>query len=278
MKETFFREYTSQHAILKYSKATAGSGISYLLEHDYKNVYLSAFGLLPAEVRAQPLRVLEFGCGAGMNLMHLTFLLSQEGLRVDRAIGTDFSPVLIDTARREAKRYVQNGELNKIEFHVAKTESLLTDLMTELKCNQSDLEGSFQFILGVNTIRYCHAANKEMDGVRELFRLLAPGGICVIIDMNNRFPLFRSELKNRFRWKKRLECYIPSLEEYTAPFSKIGFHIIRQGHFCWIPHSAGGFGLGIMKALSPLLNVVAHSRAMRSLVIAAKPVTILTRS
>ena len=40
--DPFFREYTSRDAILKYTKATAGFGISYLLDHDYKQVYLEA--------------------------------------------------------------------------------------------------------------------------------------------------------------------------------------------------------------------------------------------
>ena len=40
--DAFFLEYTSQDAILKYTKATAGFGISYLLDHDYKAVYLDA--------------------------------------------------------------------------------------------------------------------------------------------------------------------------------------------------------------------------------------------
>ena len=34
MDEAFFEEYTSHDAILKYTRATAGYGISYLLDHD----------------------------------------------------------------------------------------------------------------------------------------------------------------------------------------------------------------------------------------------------
>lgn len=34
--DVFFREYTSQDAIAKYTRATAGFGISYLLDHYYK--------------------------------------------------------------------------------------------------------------------------------------------------------------------------------------------------------------------------------------------------
>src|SRR5436190_23151540 len=99
--DAFFREYTSQDAILKYTKATAGFGISYLLDHDYKRVYLEALGRLPQVVRQQGIRLLEFGCGGGMNLVHLTAVLDREGIQVESAIGADFSPVLIEEARRE---------------------------------------------------------------------------------------------------------------------------------------------------------------------------------
>src|SRR5438552_6235369 len=269
--DAFFREYTSQDAILKYTKATAGFGISYLLDHDYKTVYLEALRHLPQHIRQQPIRILEFGCGGGMNLLHLISVLGQEGIQVESAIGTDFSPVLIDAARREAKNYLPDQERRKVEFHVAKNERLMEDLSASLEKAKSKLGNSFHFILGVNTIRYCHRAGKELDCAQAIFDLLMPGGICVVIDMNDRFPLFRSTLKNRFRKHKEEECYLPSLKEYAAPFMKVGFETLRTEHFCWIPHSAGGFMCGLLSRMSPLLNTVANSRAMRSLVVSRRP-------
>ena len=272
--EAFFREYTSRAAIAKYSRATAGCGINYLLDHDYKEVYLKALHLLPAEILQRGIRILEFGCGAGMNLLHLVSLLTEEGINVTGAVGTDFSPVLIETAKREAKTSLAERELRKLEFHVAKNETLIDGLSASIGKGKSDLESSFHFVLGVNTIRYSHAAKTEMDTVRTIFNLLAPGGVCVVIDMNNRFPFFRSELRNRFRWKKTPECYIPSLEEYTAPFVAAGFEVLRSEHFCWVPHSAGKFMTGLFTRLSPALNKIARSRAMRSLVVSRKPVVL----
>jgi len=272
--EAFFREYTSQAAIAKYSRATAGCGISYLLDHDYKEIYLEAVRLLPVEIQQEGLRVLEFGCGAGMNLLHLVSLLTRQGMRVASAVGTDFSPVLIDTARREAKSYLRKNEFSGLEFHIAISESLISDIAASIGKARPNLENSFHFILGVNTIRYCHAAKKEMDNVHEIFNLLAPGGVCVVIDMNNRFPLFRSELRNRIRWKKEPQCYIPSLEEYTEPFVRAGFEVLRSEHFCWIPHSAGELMTGLLTRMSPVLNTIARSRAMRSLVVSRKPKTV----
>jgi len=270
--EVFFEEYTSGHAILKYSKATAGTGISYLLNHDYKDVYLGALEKLP-KVKERGIRMLEFGCGAGMNLIHLVAMLTQEGIKVQKAIGTDYSPVLIDAARRESKSYLHAADQAKLEFHLAKNEALVAGLSASIGQQHGKILGSFDFIIGVNTIRYCHREGRELSCARDIKDLLVPGGMAVIIDMNNRFPAFRSALRNRFRIHKKLECYIPSLEEYLAPFENAGFEIVRKEHFCWIPHSGGVVMSNVFRTLTPVLNAVAKSRAMRSLIVVRRPTT-----
>jgi SAM-dependent methyltransferase len=271
--DAFFEEYTSPDAILKYTRATAGAGINWLLDGQYKNVYLQALGLLPAEMKRGPLRLLEFGCGGGMNLSHLVAVLSRDGFNVASAIGTDFSPVLIRAANKEAQSYLGPRERSQVQFCVAKNETLLEDLSAGLGKDSSELESSFQFIIGVNTVRYCHRARKQLDCARDIFRLLAPGGVCAVIDMNDRFPAFRSALKNKLRGKNEQEeeCYLPSLEEYSAPFQQAGFEVSRSEHFCWIPHSAGRLMTRLLHSLSPVLSTIAGSRAMRSLVVAQKP-------
>src|SRR5258708_21526160 len=169
--DAFFRQYTSQEEILKYTKATAGCGISYLLDHDYKAVYLEALTFLPQQTRERGIRVLEFGCGGGMNLLHLISMLNSKGIPVAGAVGTDFSPVMIETARREAKNYLREQDLQRLEFYVAKNENLIADLSASAGIERSSLRNSFHFILGVNTVRYCHDAKKEMDNARDIFDL-----------------------------------------------------------------------------------------------------------
>lgn len=271
--DAFFREYTSHDAIAKYSRATAGFGITYLLDHDYKSVYLKALACLPAPVLERGIRVLEFGCGAGMNLLHLVSGLGRDGFKVISAVGADFSPVLIEAAKREAKNYLRDDGQRRVDFCVAKNETLRKDLSSALGKSRSELENSFDFILGVNTIRYCHRAGKELECAHDIFHLLVPGGVSVVIDMNNRFPLFRSALKDRLRGQKQNEeeCYLPSLDEYAAPFTKAGFEVLRREHFCWIPHSSSQLMTGLLSCLSPVLNKVARSHAMRSLVVARRP-------
>src|SRR5439155_9151887 len=154
--DPFFREYTSRYAISKYTKATAGFGIRYLLDHDYKQVYLEAISGLSQQVRRNRIRMLEFGCGGGMNLLHVVSVLSGGGFKIASAIGTDFSPVLIEAANKEAERYLTQQQRSRVQFCVAKNETLLEDLSAGLRQERSELENSFHFIIGVNTIRYCH--------------------------------------------------------------------------------------------------------------------------
>jgi SAM-dependent methyltransferase len=268
----FFAEYTSKAAVLKYTRATAGRGISYLLDHDYTDIYLRALDRVPAETKQTGIRMLEFGCGAGMNLVHLSNVLHGAGVQLERAIGTDFSPVLIDAARREAAAYASPEDQGKLEFHVGRNESLIEDLCEATGVERRAIVGTFNLLIGVNTMRYCHRSGSQTQCARELFELLATGGVCVNIDMNDRFPAFRSALKRRFGSKLPAEeTYIPSLEQYAAPFREVDFEVVRTEHFCWIPHSSGPILCEVMRRLQPVLTTIAKTRAMRSLVVAQRP-------
>ena len=180
MDEAFFEEYTSHDAILKYTRATAGYGIGYLLDHDYKDVYLKALESLPSEVTRRGIRMLEFGCGGGMNLLHLVSILRQGGVKIEKAMGTDFSPVLIDAAKSESGSYLRPEEQGKIEFHVANNDNLVRDIAAATHTGREQLLGSFDFILGVNTMRYSHRAGSEINCARDIMDLLVPAACASI--------------------------------------------------------------------------------------------------
>jgi SAM-dependent methyltransferase len=188
---------------------------------------------------------------------------------VECAFGTDFSSRLVQAADQEAKAFLPPGLAAKLSFHAARNERLLEDLAERRGKPAGDLVGFFDLIVGVNTFRYCHRFKKEQDCAADILRMLRPGGVCIMIDMNDRFPAFRSRLKGLD--KDPVSSYIPTLDEYTAPFQSAGFEILRKGNYCWIPHSAGRALTWCCRLLSPILNLVAHSRAMRSLVVARKP-------
>jgi SAM-dependent methyltransferase len=268
MNKSFLDEYNSQDAILKYSTETAGQGVNYLIQHEYARIYNQAIDTC-LETSKAPLRVLEFGCGAGMNLIGLLAQLRKRGIPVAEAVGTDFSVTLIDSAKREARAFLPAADQGKVRFHVARNERLRDELAAASGKDAAALNGAFDFIFGVNTFRYCHRFGTQQDCANDIFRLLRPGGVCVMIDMNDRFPLFRSQLKGTAASAE--EAYLPSLEEYASPFERAGFTLMTKGNFCWVPHSAGRAMTTICRALTPLLNATVRSRAMRTLVVARKP-------
>ena len=76
--DKFLEEYSSEEAIRKYTTETAGFGISYLLENDYGEIYLETIKkYLAMQTRQAGLRLLEFVCVGGMNLIHLVSLLER---------------------------------------------------------------------------------------------------------------------------------------------------------------------------------------------------------
>jgi SAM-dependent methyltransferase len=270
MFDSFVEEYNSNDAILKYSKHTAGYGINYLLQKDYATKYLKVIKSNGFLLKGSGLRLLEFGCGAGMNLINLVRILRRQGIEVEKAYGTDFSSILIEAARRDAKESLLPEDLDRVRFYVAQNETLLDDLSAASGKADPELLETFDLILGVNTFRYCHRLGKSRECATDMFRLLRRGGVCIMIDMNQRFPLFRS----RLRWSVEdpAECYLPSLDEYTTPFAQVGFEILEKDNFCWIPHSAGPALVFLCQALSPVLNLMARRFAMRSLVVSRKPI------
>jgi len=266
----FLEEYSTEDSLRRYTKETAGNGISYLLDHDYGEIYFNVIeNQIPKSRVQKGVRLWEFGCGAGMNLIHLVSALERRGVQVEFAVGTDFSDALLGAAKREAKRYLTPEQNKKVQFCVASHETLIEQVTKELGVPKEALLGSFDVMLGVNTIRYSHRLMTEKEVAATITSLLADRGVCIVIDMNNRFPAFRSRFHDRLV-KGAKALYLPSLEEYARPFSSAGLQILKQANFCWIPHSAGSGLTAVMRALTPVLNTIVPSRAMRSLVIAQK--------
>jgi SAM-dependent methyltransferase len=267
--DVYLQEYSSDDAIRRYTSKTAGHGISYLLENDYADIYLTALNQFLGRPANSPLRLLEFGCGGGMNILTLFSLLERKGVSVEEVIGTDFSEKLVTAANAESDVFLTAEQRKKIHFAVARNEELISDLARALGRPRSNLLNSFHVILGVNTFRYCHRLGKALECARDIADLLVSGGICVVIDMNRRFPAFRSRLRDR-RTKPEKERYLPSLEEYAAPFAEAGLEVLKKENFCWIPHSAGPFLTRACRLFTPALDAFAKPLAMRSLVISRK--------
>src|SRR5262245_35718489 len=128
MNDVFLQEYSAEDAIKRYGSATAGCGINHLLGHDYRRVYETVLDKhLSSSCKCDGVRVLEFGCGAGMNLIHLMSVFEHRGIRVEQAYGTDFSETLIGAAKSDAKKLLTPAMLNRVEFLVARNEHIVDD-------------------------------------------------------------------------------------------------------------------------------------------------------
>ena len=269
--DVYLQEYTRENIIARYVARTAGAGIAYVLENVYAPVYADVIDtLLRGRPPSQPFRILEYGCGGGMNLLKLVEIVQSRGARVERGYGTDFSAPMIEAAQREAVAYLPRDMTSKLTFLVARNETLLFDLARLAPEPSSALYGGFDIVIGVNTFRYAHRLGAEDSCARDLFALLRPGGYSIMIDMNRRFPLFRSRVRDLITRPKD-ERYIPSLRRYAEPFGNAGFEIDRAENFCWIPHSASSSLLRICRSLAPVLDACCRPLAMRSLVVAHKP-------
>src|SRR5262249_45262382 len=262
---------STEESIRRYTRKTAGHGISYLLDHEYGRIYLESIeSYVPKSRLKAGLRFWEFGCGGGMNLLHLVSVLERQGIPVDFACGTDFSETVIAAARSEADKYIAPRHINNVRFTVASNEGLVAEGAKGLGVDKDELLGSFDLVFGVNTIRYAHRLNNVDRCVECISGLLREGGVCIVIDMNRKFPAFRSRFREPLAKRDEQETFLPTLDEYARPFSSAGFEILEQKNFCWIPHSAGPQLTAGMKALTPILNTLAPSYGMRSLVISRK--------
>lgn len=271
--DIFLDEYSQNDVIAKYLSKTAGAGIAHVLSEVYAPIYLTVVKALIAQRPKQhKFRILEYGCGGGMNLFKLIELFEQQGAHIETGFGADFSAPMIEAACAEALRHLPSKLHQRVRFVVANNETLADDLADGLGHRAEEIEGTFDVVVGVNTFRYCHRLKKEVECAKDIFRLLGPGGYSIMIDMNSRFPLFRSRLAGMLsRRSSDAECYLPSLVEYTEPFERAGFRIIETRNFCWVPHSATPLLVTACRALAPLLDLCCPSLAMRSLVITQRP-------
>jgi len=176
---------------------------------------------------------------------------------------------MVEASKQEAREALHSRDLDKVCFHQVANENLVRELPKTLRRAPEELLGLFHLILGVNTFRYCFRLGNEAESARGIYSLLRPGGYTVMIEMNHKFPLFRSRLRRDSVPKE--QRYLPTMEQYAGVFRDAGFELKMVKNFCWIPHSARSTGAALLGAASPLLQTLFSSFATRSLVVGRKP-------
>jgi SAM-dependent methyltransferase len=236
-----------------------------VLNHVYAPIYVDAIrAVMLGRAPNHAFRILEYGCGGGMNLLKAIELIAAQGATLEHAYGADFSPPMIEAAKREASDNLPTSLHSRISYVVAANQSLASDLARNAGLGVESLD----LVIGVNTFRYAHRAKSSDECARDIHALLRPNGYSIMIDMNRGFPLFRSKVRARLAGKE--EDFLPSLGEYRDPFVRAGFDIVDARNFCWIPHSASPLLLAACRAATPVLDACFAPFAMRSLVVARK--------
>ena len=266
----YLEEYESQQAVPKYVSRTAGAGIAYVLKNVYGPIYADLLDKMSARASQDGgFRILEYGCGGGMNLLWVVRHLLEKGQPLDLACGTDFSSKMVEAGKQETREALHPRDLDKVFFYQVANENLERDLPEALGGAPEQVRGSFHLIIGVNTFRYCFRLGKQTASARGIYSLLRPGGYTVMIEMNHNFPLFRSRLRRDSVPKE--QRYLPTLEQYADVFRDAGFELQTVKNFCWVPHSAAPAIVRLLGAASPLLQTLFPRFATRSLVVARKP-------
>lgn len=267
----YLEEYSANEAVQKYLSDSAGTGIAYLLQHVYGRLYAEQIdNIVKQSGNNVAFRILEYGCGGGMNLIWIVKHLLDRQLKLDFACGTDFSAKMVEAARKEAFSSLPSTASEKVSFYPVANENLDRDLPKELGRSLADLQNTFHLIVGVNTFRYCFRLASQAKSAGDIFSLLRPGGCSIMIDMNQSFPFFRSKLRPGSDTPKD-QRYLPSLNEYATVFTQAGFDVETKKNFCWVPHSAGPGMVTALRTVSPALQALFQPFAMRSLIVARKP-------
>jgi SAM-dependent methyltransferase len=136
-----------------------------VVDHHLKNLIPRIEPYIGAGVR----RVLDFGCGSGGSAIALAMVFP--GVH---CTGTDISPEEIYVAERRSALY---GVPERCEFrHVAPGERLPFP------------DGSFDFCQCSSVLEYCVEPGVRQFCVREMLRLLRPGGLLFVSVPNRLYP------------------------------------------------------------------------------------------
>jgi len=158
-------------------------------------------------------KILDFGSGAGRNLLNLKKSEQRELYLID------FSEKMILLAKQRAKKLGLN-----IKTKVSEIEK------TPFK------DDFFDAVICVSVIHCIKTSKKREQAIKELYRILKPGAKADIEVWNKNSPRFKNAPKEKlisWRDKGKRYYYFFEEEELKNLLEKTGFKILKQ-----IPHKA----------------------------------------
>lgn len=154
--------------------------------------------------------ILDLGCGSGRNFMKI------KGLEW---VAVDFSAKMVGYAKEKAKKL-------KIDMDVIKSDS--TKLSFE--------DNSFDSVLCIAVIHCISPAAKRKKTLKEIYRVLRPGGEALIATWGMKSPRLKNKKKEcyvpwtlKYLKEKQLRyTYIYDLNELVKLCEKVGFEIVSS--------------------------------------------------
>ncbi len=170
--------------------------------------YLRLYGVVARYVKPGS-RILDWGTGNG----HFSYFLQRAGYR---ASGYDFS-VLPALCRRLAADY---------EFKTAD----LSD-----PCRLPFASESFEAVTSVGVLEHVRdSGGAEIDSLRELYRLLKPGGIFICYHLPNRYSWIEGALHLVGRWSHRCRYTRREINELAQA---AGFALLEVERYALLPRN-----------------------------------------
>jgi ubiquinone/menaquinone biosynthesis C-methylase UbiE len=149
----------SKNGEIGYLKKLGEEGVKHALNKpfsdEYRGRYLEDIGTIFKLLPQPPAKILDLGCGTGWT----SCLFAKAGYKV---VGQDIAPDMIDNANLNKNR----EGLSNIDFMVSDYENMAYD---------SEFDGAVFY----DSLH--HAIDEEL-ALRQVFKALKPGGICVLIE------------------------------------------------------------------------------------------------
>lgn len=190
-----------------------------LLEWSYRRKLKRHAAPLLKAFQLQDLRVLDVGCGDGR---FGAYLQAEAGCRVT---GTEFSENRIRQAR-ECLADVVESTANRLQFD----------------------DASFDIVMEVDVLHHLDPNHIE-DALREMLRVLKPGGGMYLIEPNRWHPMQMAYALYYPHERLTLKLSVSKLERFLKPYfaevKRVPINYYCGAHFSLYP-----------KSLAPLMNVV----------------------